>query len=156
MYSYRIRIHWPRTLFKHVYSYLLQGKFLRKREVRVSNSKSMVLRFFFTYVYVYWIRNSGPKTKECACIFWGTPKQVHSKRVVFDKRLMSVWRNSGERRRAIAKTKRCLRMFGERMTNVWRALVENYLWRNYLFGVSRSFPFGFSLWGNLWLKGNHC
>ena len=24
---------------------------------------------FFTYVHVYWIRNSGPKTKECACIF---------------------------------------------------------------------------------------
>ena len=24
---------------------------------------------FFTYVYVYWIRNSGRKTKECACIF---------------------------------------------------------------------------------------
>ena len=22
-----------------------------------------------TYVYVYWMRNSGPKTRECACIF---------------------------------------------------------------------------------------
>ena len=40
----------------------------KKREVRASNSISMVLKFF-TYVYVYWIRNSGPQTKACACIF---------------------------------------------------------------------------------------
>ena len=44
----------------YVYLHLLQNIFLRKREVCISNSKSMV-RIFFTYVYVYWIRTSDPK-----------------------------------------------------------------------------------------------
>ena len=36
---------------------------------------------FFTYVYVYWIRNSGPKTKECACILscWDDIDQGNNK-----------------------------------------------------------------------------
>ena len=37
----------------------------KKREVRVSNSRSMASESF-TYVYVYWIRNSGSTTKERA------------------------------------------------------------------------------------------
>ena len=40
---------------------------------------------FFRYVHVYWIRNSGPKTKECACIFscwdgkWGKKRHFASR-----------------------------------------------------------------------------
>ena len=42
--------------------------YCEKREVCVSNSKSMAPRLFHD-VYVYWVCNSGSKTKECACIF---------------------------------------------------------------------------------------
>ena len=55
--SYWIRSHWSRNVcFTYVYSYL--------SDICVSSSNRWCSEFF-TYEYVYWIPNSGPKTKEC-------------------------------------------------------------------------------------------
>ena len=72
--SSTIRLHQPIILFTCVYSYLLQGRLLQKKNARyVYLIQSQWCSEVFTYVYVYWSRNSGPETKECACIssYWG-------------------------------------------------------------------------------------
>ena len=78
----------PQPCF-NVYVFVLNSNLLTKKIVQVCVLVSFIREIpekgasyvyliqiqrcsqFFTYVFVYWIHNSGPKTKECACVFFG-------------------------------------------------------------------------------------